>query len=91
MKCGFGTFIHSKPAGKKNKGKDLPYMQPVGNIIPNKGKAYGSGNVYSENRGYPEKYKQLFNFICLITGLLKKLWYRIRKTTGKIIGKMKIC
>lgn len=58
---------------------------------PNKGKAYGSHNVYSENRGYPGKYKQLFNFIYLITGPLRKLWYRIRKTAGKINGKMKIC
>lgn len=61
MKCGLGTFTHSKPASKKKGGKDLFFMQPVGNItLPQGNDPTKSGNVYSENHGYPEKIQAFF-------------------------------
>lgn len=65
MKCGFGAFTHSKPAGKKKKGKDLLFMKPIGNVSSPVRKAYGSGNVYSENRGNPEKIRAVFLILYL--------------------------
>lgn len=34
-----------------------------------------------------KKYKQVFYFIYLITGALRKLWYKMRKAPCKINGK----
>lgn len=60
MKCGFGTFTHSKPDGKKKKGKDLIICNQLETSLPSKGKAYRSGNTYLENHGYPEKIQAAF-------------------------------
>lgn len=60
MKCGFRTFSHSKPDGKKKKERICFIWNQLETSLPSKGKAYGSGNVYSENHGYPEKIQAAF-------------------------------
>jgi len=92
MKCGFGTFTCSEPAGKKKRGKALLFMQPTGNIILLQGKGTVDQGVYiHRTMVIQKKYKQFFHFIYLIIGALRKLWYSMRKKTCKINGKMKIC
>lgn len=80
MKCGFGTMTHSKSAGKKKRGKDLLFMQPIGNITFPQGKGSIDQSTYIQRTTViQKKYKQFFHFIYLITGALRKVQYRMKK------------
>ena len=62
MKCGFGTFTHSKPAGKKKRKGPAFYATSWKHHSPTRERLYRSGNVYSQNHGYPEKIQAVFSF-----------------------------
>lgn len=63
MKCGFGTMTHSKSAGKKKRGKDLLFMQPIGNITFPQGKGSIDQSTYIQRTTViQKKYKQFFSF-----------------------------
>lgn len=81
-------FIHSKPAGKKKerKGPAL-YTTSWKHHSPIREKLTDQATYIHRTVVIQKKYEQLFNFIYLITGLLRKLWYRMKKLLVKLMEK----